>query len=141
MSDFCKNCNHDSSYHIPLPLVNVWLIFDLQKYVNWLCVFLKVKPFFQKAPVFCMDLQPAADPYNVVCKQTLHTIATPYRRSSNTSRILKGVCYYAVIIARCGKLCMQTRWKLVLAALTKTSKFGENINGSVDKGVRKNVGE
>ena len=53
---------------IPLPLVSVWLIFDLQKYVNWLCVFLKVNPFFQKAQVFCMDLQPAADPYNVVCK-------------------------------------------------------------------------
>ena len=42
---------------------------------------------------------------------------------SNTSRILKLVRYYAVIIARCGKLCMQTRWKSVLAALTKTSKF------------------
>ena len=54
---------------IPLPLVNVWLIFDLQKYVNWLCVFSKVNPFFQKAQVFCMDLQPAADPYNVVCSQ------------------------------------------------------------------------
>ena len=48
---------------IPLPLVNVWLIFDLQKYVNWLCVFSKVNPCFQKAQVFCMDLQPAADPY------------------------------------------------------------------------------
>ena len=54
---------------IPLPLVNVWLIFDLQKYVNWLCVFSKVNPFFQKAQVFCMALQPAADPYNVVCKE------------------------------------------------------------------------
>ena len=53
---------------IPLLLVNVWLIFDLQKYVNWLCVFSKVNPFFQKAQVFCMDLQPAADPYNVVCR-------------------------------------------------------------------------
>ena len=53
---------------IPLSLVNVWLIFDLQKYVNWLCVFSKVNPFFQKAQVFCMDLQPAADPYNVVCR-------------------------------------------------------------------------
>ena len=52
---------------IPLPMVNVWLIFDLQKYVNWLCVFSKVNPFFQKAQVFCMDLQPATDPYNVVC--------------------------------------------------------------------------
>ena len=69
VSDFCKNCNHDSSYHtIAVALVNVWLIFDLQKYVNWLCVFSKVNPFFQKAQVFCMDLQPAADPYNVVCK-------------------------------------------------------------------------
>ena len=55
---------------IPLPLVNVWLIFDLQKYVNWLCVFSKVNPFFQKAQVFCMDLHPAADPYNVVCTST-----------------------------------------------------------------------
>ena len=55
---------------IPLPLVNVWLIFDLQKYVNWLCLFSKVNPFFQKAQVFCMDLQPAADPYNVVCRLT-----------------------------------------------------------------------
>ena len=52
---------------IPLPLVNVWLIFDLQKYVNWLSVFSKVNPCFQKAQVFCMDLQPATDPYNVVC--------------------------------------------------------------------------
>ena len=33
-------------------------------------------------------------------------IATPYRRSSNTSRILTLVRYYAVITARCGKLCM-----------------------------------
>ena len=48
------------------PLVNVGLIFDLQKYVNWLCVFLEVNPCFQRAHVFCMDLQPAADPYNVV---------------------------------------------------------------------------
>ena len=45
-------------------LVDIWY---LQKYVNWLCVFSKVNPFFQKAQVFCMDLQPAADPYNVVC--------------------------------------------------------------------------
>ena len=52
---------------IPPPLVNVWLIFDLQKYVNWLCVFLEVNPCFQRAQVFCIDLQPAADPYNVVC--------------------------------------------------------------------------
>ena len=49
-------------------LVNVWLIFDFQKYVNWLCVFLEVNPCFQRAHVFCMDLQPAADPYNVVCR-------------------------------------------------------------------------
>ena len=59
---------------IPLPLVNVWLIFDLQKYVNWLCVFSKVNPFFQKAQVFCMDLQPAADPYNVVCSLNLSSL-------------------------------------------------------------------
>ena len=38
---------------------------------------------------------------------SLHTavvIATLYRRSSNTSRILKLVCYFAVIISRCRKL-------------------------------------
>ena len=29
------------------PLVNVWLIFDLQKYVNWLCVFLEVIHVFK----------------------------------------------------------------------------------------------
>ena len=34
---------------IPPPLVNVWLIFDLQKYVNWLCMFLEVNPCFQRA--------------------------------------------------------------------------------------------
>ena len=42
MSDFCENCNPHSSYltpHIiPPPLVSVWLIFDLQKHVNWLCL-------------------------------------------------------------------------------------------------------
>ena len=54
---------------------------------------------------------------------------------------MKLVCYYAVIISRCRKLWMQTWWKSVLAALTKTSKFYQDINGSVDKGVRKNVGE
>ena len=52
---------------IPPPLVNIWLIFDLQKYVKWRCMFLEVNPCFQKAHLFCMDLQPAADPYNVVC--------------------------------------------------------------------------
>ena len=61
---------------IPLPLVNVWLIFDLQKYVNWLCVFSKVNPCIQKAQVFCMDLQPAADPYNVVCRRDPGLICT-----------------------------------------------------------------
>ena len=52
---------------LPPPLVNIWLMFDLQKYVKWLCMFLEVHPCFQKAHVFGMDLQPAADPYNVVC--------------------------------------------------------------------------
>ena len=64
----------------------------------------------------------------------------PYQRSSNTSQILKLERYYAVIISRCGKLWMQIWRKTVLAALTKTSKF-EDINGSVDKGRRKNVSE
>ena len=51
------------------------------------------------------------------------TIATLYRRSANMSRILKLVRYYAVIISPCGKLWMQTWWKMVPAVLTKTSKF------------------
>ena len=79
---------------IPLPLVNVWLIFDLQKYVNWLCVFSKVNPCFQKAQVFCMDLQPAADPYNVVCSvqpQThTNTNLTGQLRESNLHTTLYG---------------------------------------------------
>ena len=29
-------------------------------------MFLELNPCFQRACVFCMDLQPAADPYNVV---------------------------------------------------------------------------
>ena len=33
LSDFCENCNPHSSYHtLPPPLVNVWLIFDLEKH-------------------------------------------------------------------------------------------------------------
>ena len=65
ISDFCENCN--PPHVIPPPLVNTWLTFDMQKYVNWLCVFLEVNPCFQRAHVFCMDPQPAVDPYNVVC--------------------------------------------------------------------------
>ena len=56
---------------IPPPLVNIWLIFDLQKYVRWLWMFLEVNPCFHPH-VFCMDLQPAADPYNVVCSLFVH---------------------------------------------------------------------
>ena len=73
--------------------------------------------------------------YHVITNATYNR--TPYRRSSNTSRIVKFVRYYAVIIARCGKRCMQTRWKSVLAALTKTSKFSFHINGSAEKDERK----
>ena len=36
-------------------------------------MFLEANPCFQKAHVFCMDLQPAADPYNVVCSASVHT--------------------------------------------------------------------
>ena len=42
---------------IPPSLVNICLIFNLQKYVKWLCVFLEFNPCFQRAHVFCMDLQ------------------------------------------------------------------------------------
>ena len=62
---------------IPPPLVNIWLIFDLQKYVKWLCTTLEVNPCFQKAHLFCMDLQPAADPYNVVCSLALSPQVSP----------------------------------------------------------------
>ena len=42
---------------------DVWydMIYDM------ICMFLEVNPWFQKAHIFCMDLQPAADPYSVVC--------------------------------------------------------------------------
>ena len=36
MSDFCENCNPHFSYHTTGAVGNVWLIFDLQKHVNWL---------------------------------------------------------------------------------------------------------
>ena len=45
MSDFCEICNPHFSYHTcitALALVNVCLIFDLQKHVNWLFTFLKI---------------------------------------------------------------------------------------------------
>ena len=58
---------------IPPPLVNIWLTFDFQKYVRWLCMFWEINPCFQKAHIFCMDLQPAADPYNVVCSYLMYT--------------------------------------------------------------------
>ena len=37
-------------------------------------MFFEVNPCFQKAHVFCMDLQPAADPYNVVCIRSLRVV-------------------------------------------------------------------
>ena len=58
-------------------LVNVWLIFHLQKYVklstDFVCFWTSFHAF--KVHVFCMDLQPAADPYNVVCT---YMALTPY---------------------------------------------------------------
>ena len=39
-----------TSHIIPPPLVNIWLIFDLQKYVKWLGMFLEVNPCFLKSP-------------------------------------------------------------------------------------------
>ena len=68
MSDFCENCNPHSSYHTTAVGENL-VEFGLQKYVKWLCMFLEVNPYFQKAHLFCMDLQPAADPYNVACSE------------------------------------------------------------------------
>ena len=65
MSDFCENCNPHSSYHTTAVgeyLVDIWFaeIYQMTLYV------LEVNPCFQKAHhLFCMDLQPAADPYNV----------------------------------------------------------------------------
>ena len=64
--DFCKNYNRHSSYHTTAVgecLVNIWFAEICQL---TMCVFLEVNPCFQKAHVSCMDLQPAADPYNVV---------------------------------------------------------------------------
>ena len=55
-----------TAHIIPPPLVNIWLIFDLQKYVKWLCMFLEVNPCFKRAHLL-YGLQPAADPYSVVC--------------------------------------------------------------------------
>ena len=52
---------------IPLPLVNVWLIFDLQKYVQLtLCIF-ESQSMLSKSTGLLYGVQPAADPYNVVC--------------------------------------------------------------------------
>ena len=66
MSDFCKNCNPHSSYHTTAVgeyLVDIWFAEICQ-----LTLFLEVNPCFQRAHVFCMDLQPTADPYNVACR-------------------------------------------------------------------------
>ena len=101
MSDFCENCNPHSSYIIPPPLVNIWLIFDLQKYVKWLCMFLEVNPCFQKAHLFCMDLQPAADPYNVVCSLVSRppalfmSMRRPMQGPSCSKSQLKSKCFIA----------------------------------------------
>ena len=79
----------------------------------------------------------------IMSQQTLHTavtIATLYQHS-NTSRILKLVCYYAVIISLCGKLWMQTWWKTVLAALQKCQSSSKIWMDRLIKGRRKNVGE
>ena len=67
----------------PLSLNWSWY-WDLQKYVNWLCMFLEVNPCFQRAHIFCMDLQPAADPYNVVCN-TVQKYANWHVWDSNNS--------------------------------------------------------
>ena len=45
MPDFCENC-HPHSF-IPLLLVNVWLITNLQKHGNWLCSHQALKMFYQ----------------------------------------------------------------------------------------------
>ena len=69
MSDFCENCN-PHSYHttaIGEYLVDIW--FTEIGYVKWLCVFGSQSMLSKNIrDIFCMDLQPAADPYNVVCK-------------------------------------------------------------------------
>ena len=46
-------------------------------------MFLEANPCFQRAHVFCMDLQPAADPYNVVCKP-MHGTSSPKSQLKST---------------------------------------------------------
>ena len=60
-----------------------WYLICKNINVNWLCVFLEVNPYFQSAHIFCMDLQPAADPYNVVYRPTCKHL----RRKSVTNEI------------------------------------------------------
>ena len=70
VSDFCKNCNHDSSYHtiaVSECLVDIWFAEICQL---TLCIF-ESQSILSKSTGLCMDLQPAADPYNVVCSQSL----------------------------------------------------------------------
>ena len=66
MSNFCENCNPHSSYHTTAVgecLVDIWFAEICQLTV---CVF-ESQYMLSKSTVFCMDLQPATDPYNVVC--------------------------------------------------------------------------
>ena len=57
---------------IPPPFMHWWMFgwYLICRNISTDCVFLEVNPCFQKAHIFCMDLQPAADPYNVVCTFT-----------------------------------------------------------------------
>ena len=54
-------------------------------------MFLEINPCFQRAHVFCMDLQPAADPYNVVCNfqqaMQLYRRVRKKKRKENTRGI------------------------------------------------------
>ena len=70
---------------IPPPLVNVWLIFDLQKYVNWLCVFLKVNPRFQSTRLLYGSTASSADPYNVVCSCSILSLYNRFYWTPATS--------------------------------------------------------
>ena len=68
MSDFCKNCNPHSSYHTTAIGECLVDILNAEIWQLTMCVF-GSQSMLSRSTCFCMDLQPAADPYNVVCNE------------------------------------------------------------------------